>query len=202
MTLFRRLGVLCGIVSPVLWLGLIAAGDTYRPDISAVTDFISELGERGSSTEVLLRYGGFIVTGGLYLCFACVLPAVSSPRWRGLLVAAFVALDGAGRMGAGVYPCDPGCDGLSRDQELHGLFARVGFSSGILAAVAAGLLYRRWLDGLLGLAAAFFLVLMMRANSPTDAAGLWERLATGALSIWLLMFAARILRASDGEMVS
>jgi hypothetical protein len=35
-----------------------------RPGFSHVTQYISELGERGSSTEVLVRYGAFEVTVG------------------------------------------------------------------------------------------------------------------------------------------
>lgn len=186
---WRRLGLSCGLLAPVLWVGLIAAGDIYRSDIDPVIDFISELGERGSSTEAILRYAGFIFTGGLYLCFAAALPSTASPRWKATVVAAFVALDGLGRAGAGVYPCDPGCGGLSRSQELHRLFATVGFCSGILAALAAGVLYRRWIDLVLGLATTAFLLLMTWEENPIHAEGLWERLATGALSLWVLVFA-------------
>ena len=177
-------------------MALIAAGDVYRADIDPVVDFISELGERGSSTEAVLRYGGFIFTGFLYLCFAAALPATTLPRWKAVLVAAFVALDGIGRAGAGVYPCDPGCESLSRDQELHRLFATLGFCSGILAALVAGLLYRRWFDGLIGLATTIFLLLMTWEENPIHAEGLWERLATGALSVWLFLFARSVLRGS------
>jgi hypothetical protein len=113
-------------------------------------------------------------------------------------VAAFVALDGVGRMGAGVYPCEPGCESVSRGQELHRLFATIGFVSGILAALAAGLLYRRWVDGLLGLATTVFLLLMTWEENPIHAEGLWERLATGALSVWLLLFALWVMRGSRG----
>ena len=185
----RRLGLLCGIVAPIVWVGLIAAGDISRPDIDPVTDFISELGERGSSTEVVLRYAGFIFTGALYLCFAAALPATTSPRWKATIVAAFIALDGLGRAGAGLYPCDPGCESLSRDQERHRLFATIGFCSGILAALAAGVLFRRWVDLGLGLATTAFLLLMTWEENPIHAEGLWERLATGALSLWVLVFA-------------
>jgi hypothetical membrane protein len=188
-----RAGLLCGVVAPIVWVVLIAAGDIYRPDINPVTDFISELGERGSATEALIRYGGFIVTGLLYVCFAAALPGRAA-GWKAAVVAGFVALEGIGRAGAGVYPCDPGCESLSRDQELHRLFATIGFCSGILAALAAGLLYRRWADLLLGLATTVFLLLMTWEENPLHAEGLWERLATGALSVWILLFAAWVMR--------
>lgn len=185
----RAVGLRAGVLAPIVWVGLIAWGDLARADLSPITDFISELGERGSATEVLLRYAGFILTGLLLVCFAGALPAAATPRWKAVIVAVFVALDGIGRAGAGVYPCDPGCESVSRGQELHRLFATIGFVSGILAALAAGLLYRRWIDGLLGLATTVFLLLMTWEENPIHAEGLWERLATGALSVWLLLFA-------------
>jgi Protein of unknown function (DUF998) len=190
----RRVTLLAGVAAPVVWLGLIAWGDLSRADIRAVTDFISELGERGSATEAVFRYGGFVFTGVLYLCVAAGLWVVESPRWKAAVVALFVALDGIGRVGAGVYPCDPGCEGASCDQTLHGLFATIGFCSGILAALAAGLLYRRRIDLLLGLATTIFLLLMTWEDNPIHAEGLWERLATGALSVWMLIFTTGVVR--------
>jgi hypothetical membrane protein len=191
----RRVALLCGVVSPILWIGLIAFGDIVRPDVDAVTGFISELGERGSATELIMRWAGFGVTGLLYVCFAAALPsAAGTGRWRILLVALFVAVDGIGRVGAAVYPCDPGCQGTSRDQQLHRLFATIAFCSGILAALADGVLFRRGFAAAMGLSAMIFLLLMTWSDNPLDAHGLFERLATGALSLWMLVFATRMRR--------
>lgn len=194
-----EIGVRCGVIAPIVWLTLIAAGDLYRGDIDPVVDYISELGERGSSTELVLRYGGFIFTGLLYLVVAAALPTVLAPRWKAAVVAVFVALEGIGRAGAGVYPCEPGCDGTSRAQQLHGLFATVGFCSGILASLAAGVLYRRAVDLALGIATTVFLLMLIWEDNPFRAAGLWERLATGALSVWLLLFAVWVMRGRHGQ---
>lgn len=195
----RRLGLACGIVAPILWIGLIAAGDVSRADIDPVVDFISELGERGSATETVIRYAAFILTGALLVVFGASLPFAGPPRerppqvWKAAIVGAFVILDGIGRAGAGVYPCEPGCEGATDGQTMHYLFAVIGFCSGILAALAAGALYRRRLDAALGAAAAVFLLLMTWGDNPIHAEGLWERLATGTLSVWLLAFAARVM---------
>jgi hypothetical membrane protein len=187
----RRLSLGIGVAGPLLWLALIVWGDLYRPDIDAVTDYISELGERGSSTAAIFRGAGFLFTGILYVVLAAALPMVLPRRRRAGIVALFLAVEGIGRFGAGVYPCDPGCDGVSRAQELHGLFATVGFSSGVLAALAAGVMYDRRIDLLFGLAAAGFLLLLTWENNPLPAIGLWERLATATLSIWLIVFSRR-----------
>jgi len=47
----RRVGLFCGIVGPVLWIAVIGLAGVVRPDFSLLTDYISELGERSSSTE-------------------------------------------------------------------------------------------------------------------------------------------------------
>jgi len=45
----RRLGIVCGILGPLLWLSLIGMAGAMRPEFSHITHYISELGERGSS---------------------------------------------------------------------------------------------------------------------------------------------------------
>ncbi len=59
---------------------------------------------------------------------------------------------------------------------------------------ADGVLFRRGFAAALGLAATVFLLLMIWSDNPLDAHGLFERLATGALSVWMLVFATRMLR--------
>ena len=204
----RRLGLYCGIVSPVLWLGLIAIAGALRHDFSHLTQFISELGERGSATEALMRCAAFGFTGFLHLCFAAGLLAIFRHGWLPTAAALLIALDGVGRMGAGVFPCDPGCVRVSATQDLHTLFATIGFSSGILAAILWGVLFRRlahfqslsWLSIGSGVVALVSLLLMSWSGNPLEAPGLFEHLATGVLSAWLLVFATRLVRAESGPM--
>jgi hypothetical membrane protein len=195
----RRLGLYCGIASPVLWLGLIAIAGALRPGFSHATQFISELGERGSSTEAMMRGGGFVFTGLLYLGFAAGLLATLRRGWMITVASLLIAVDGIGRMGAGVFPCDPGCVGVSATQDLHKLFATIGFCSGILAAILWGILFRRlalfaslsWLSIGAGTVALVSLLLMSWSGNPLGVPGLFEHLATGVLSIWILVFAMR-----------
>lgn len=198
----RKLGIISGVLAPVIWLSLIATAGLMRPEFSHVTDYISELGESGGATEALMRHAGFEFTGLLYLCFAAALPATLRAGPLSVLAAGLVALDGLGRIGAGIFPCDPGCDGTSLSQELHHLFATIGFLSGILAAVVWGIVFRRqgWPQGWTGysigsgIAALIFLMLMSWGQQIANTPGLFEHLATGALSLWLLAFAMRLLR--------
>ena len=196
----RRIGLYGGILGPILWLGVIAAAGAMRPDFSHVSDYISELGERGSRTEALVRLGGFGLTGLLYLSFAAALAVTLNGGRLARIAAALIALEGLGRIGAGIFPCDPGCVPPSENPNLHTLFATIGFVSGILATFLWGWLFRR-LHRLRGLAAfsmcsgAVALVslsIMTAAPGSTLPAGLLEHLATVSLSLWLLVVAARV----------
>ena len=203
----RRLGLVCGMATPILWLSLIAVAGAMRPEFSHVTQYISELGERGGRTEVMMRVAAFVFTGALMLCFAAALPATLRDGWRSMLAAALIALQGLGRIGAGVFACDPGCDGLSSSQTLHGQFATLGFLSGVLATVAWGLIFRRhaWLRGLsaysigTGMQTLCLLVLMRWGGNPVHAPGLFEHLATGVLSVWMLVFAVCLMRRAGAQ---
>jgi hypothetical membrane protein len=203
----RTLGLGCGIISPIIWLVLLAAAGALRPDFSHATNYISELGERGSATEALVRYGAFGFTGFLYLCFAGALAATfPNDRLRGA-AALLIALDGVGRIGAGAFPCDPGCVQLSAGPDLHKLFATLGFGSGILAAFLWGFILRGMprfrhlatFSVVSGAVALISLLLMTRATDPAQLAGLFEHTATAALSIWLLVFAGHLLQVEHGR---
>jgi len=196
----RRTGIFCGILSPILWLSFIGIAGAMRPEFSHITNYISELGERGSSTEIMMRVAAFGFTGFLYPCFALALLATFRDGWQSMVAAGLIALDGVGRMGAGVFACDPGCGGLSLDQELHHTFATVGFLSGVLSAIAWGIVFRRlgwppliaWYSIASGTIALIFLLLMTWPGNPVHAVGLFEHLATAVLSLWILVFAVHI----------
>ena len=201
VTPLRTLGLYCGIVSPVLWLALIATAGALRPDFNHLTDYVSELGERGSATEALMNYAAFGFTGFLYLCFAGALLATFRDGWLPIAAALLIALDGIGRIGAGAFPCDPGCVRVSQTQDLHRLFATLGFCSGILAALSWGFLFRRFrplrplssFSVACGAVALVSLLRMSLARDPAQTPGLFEHLATAVLSVWLLVFAGRLV---------
>jgi hypothetical membrane protein len=203
----RRFGFYCGIISPVLWLGFIALAGALRPDFSHVTNYISELAERGSTTEAFMRYGAFGFTGFLYICFAGALVGVFRNGWLQKTVALLIALEGIGRMGAGVFPCDAGCVHISPGPNLHKLFATVGFCAGIAAALVSGRVFRdipplRSLSSLslgAGAAALVSLLVMSSAAGPGLPPGGFEHVATVVLSVWVLVLAVRLVRAEKSS---
>jgi hypothetical membrane protein len=200
-----RVGFLCGLVAPVLWAAVIVIAGELRPGFDHVAQYISELGERGSTTESLMRYGGFVTTGFMHVGFAAafyvmVARVTGRPRLT-LLVAVLVALDGIGRIGAGFFPCQPGCAAPEDlGQRLHGLSATIAFLSIATAALLGAILFRhepslRALSAYSlasGCAGLIFLALMSMSEATRDYTGLYERLASGVLTLWVFVIAWRL----------
>jgi hypothetical protein len=201
--LLVRAGLACGILAPLWWGAMIAYCGAHFPDYHHATQFISELAARGSPTQDLMRDAGFIFTGVLYVLFAAAAAWQLRANWCALIGTALIALAGFARLGAGLYACEPGCDPaiLSSAQDWHHRYASGGYGLMMLAAVVTGFGVKREL-GLQHLLAwgigtamwcAVFLFLM---TTNEDWAGGYQRLASGVLSLWILVFALSLWRAS------
>jgi hypothetical membrane protein len=182
---------------------------SLRPGYDHLTQYVSELGERGSSTELLMRYAGFVPTGLMHVAFAASLRAVFRNYRLSAAASALLALNGLGRVVAGLFPCEAGC-AVPRallSQKLHSLAAGVGFVALIGASALWGVLLRRHgsLRGLspysigASLFGLVFLLLMSWSAEPRAGTGLYERLSSGVLSLWVLMFAVRLWRLKPCE---
>jgi hypothetical membrane protein len=206
-TTILKLGSFCGILAPILWALVIVVCGSLRPEYSHLTQYISELGERGGSTELIMRYAGFLPTGLMHIGFAASLWVVFKDAPLARIAALLLALNGLARIGAGLFPCEPGC-ALPRillSQKLHSLSAGVGFFALAGSAMLWGIVLRRRQDfrvlgtysivsGCLGLA---FLALMSWNAESRINTGLYERLSTGVLSAWVGVFAIRMWRNKD-----
>ncbi len=202
-SLALRAGILCGALAPLLWASVIVLGGSLRPGFSHFTQYISELGERGSSTELLMRYGAFVATGLMHLAFAAALATIFRGSRLGVAAAVLVGLNGLARIGAGYFPCDAGCTETgSLGQRMHSLSAAVGFLSLAISTLLWSVVFKRTpnlrnlsaysvASGVLGLA---FLLLMLWSAEQGTARGLFERLSSGVLSLWILVFALRLQR--------
>jgi hypothetical membrane protein len=209
-----RIGNWCGIAAPVLWAAAIIFCGSLRPEYNPLTQYISELGERGSTTEQFIRYAGFVPTGLMHMAFAAMLYVAFKGHRLAAAAAALVALNGLARIGAGIFPCELGCaePRILLSQKLHSLSSGVGFFALIGACVLWGVVLRRTArlrclavysvaSGILGLV---FLALMLWSAELRAGTGLYERLSTGVLSLWVLVFAARLwwLKVGCAESVS
>ena len=207
----RKAGNLSGMLAPLLWAGAIVYCGALRPAFSHYRQYISELGERASSTELIMRYTGFVPTGLLHIAFAAFLLVTFRGQRAATIGALLIALNGAARIAAGMFPCDLGCSlpQPSLDQRLHSWAATVGFLSLIAAAFVWGWLFRcnerlRCLSSytlITACVATLFVVLTSVSDATRAGTGLYERLSSGALSLWLLVFAARLwwLGAYSGD---
>jgi hypothetical membrane protein len=198
-----RAGILCGVLAPLLWAAAIAFCGTIRPGFSHFTQYISELGERGSSTELLMRYGAFVPTGLMHLAFAGALAAIFRSSRLGIVAAILLGLNGLARIAAGFYPCEVGCEDTgSLGQRMHSISAGVGFLALVVSTALWSIVLRRSsnsrnfaaysvISGVLGLV---FLLLMLWSAEHGTARGLFERLSSGVLSLWILAFSLRLRR--------
>ncbi|MBC7932222.1 MAG: DUF998 domain-containing protein [Rubrivivax sp.] len=197
-----RLGILCGLFAPLLWASAIILCGSLTPGYSHAAQYVSELGARGSSTELLIRYSGFVPTGLMHMAFAASLYVAFRGNKLASVAAALLALNGLGRVGAGLFPCEPGCSvpRVLLSQKLHSAASGVGFFALIGAAILWGIALRRGgrlkglrlysiASGLLGLV---FLLLMSWSDELRAATGLYERLSSGVLSTWVFVMAARL----------
>jgi hypothetical membrane protein len=210
MRSLRKIGNLCGMLAPLLWAFAIIFCGSLRPEYSHLTQYISELGERGSSTELTMRYLGFVPTGLMHMTFAAFLFAAFRGGKLAAIAATLLAINGLARIGAGLFPCEPGCAGpkVLLSQQLHSLSAGIGFFAFIGSSVLWGLVLRRaqslrglgWYSVACGILGLVFLLLMLWSNERRAGAGLYERLSSGVLSVWVLVFAARLwwLETSEG----
>ena len=197
-----RFGILCGLSAPLMWASAIILCGSLTPGYSHLTQYISELGARGVSTELLMRYTGFVPTGLMHAAFAASLYVAFKESKLASVAAALLALNGIGRVVAGLFPCEPGCavPRVLLSQKLHSLAAGFGFFALIGAAILWGVVARRdkRLGGLrlysiaTGLLGLLFLLLMSWSAEQRAGTGLYERLSTGVLSMWVFVLAARL----------
>jgi len=201
-----RAGLACGVAAPVLWVLMIALCGALTPGYDHLHDFISELAAREAPTEALMRNAGFILSGAGYMAFAAALGWRSRCDMLALVGAGFIALGGVARVLAGVHACDLGCSSLrpSVDQDLHYISARIAYLAMIVAALYWGVVGNRYaalkrLSALgvgCGVWAVVFLVMMIAVGTTE---GLYQRLASGVLSVWMLAFALAVYRAGPAD---
>jgi hypothetical membrane protein len=197
-TLARDVAIACGLLAPVVWAGVIIFAGTLRPEFSHVTQYISELGERTSTTELLMRYGAFVPTGLMHVTFAAYLFVAFRKQPLAAAAAMLLAINGVARIAAGMFPCEVGCTvpRVLLSEKLHHLAAGIGFFSFIGAVVVWGIFFRR-VQGLRSLSAyslttgclGLLFLAFMTGGGP---AGLYERLSSGVLSFWVFVFAAKL----------
>src|SRR5262245_61425956 len=95
-----------GIVAPLLWAWVVVYSGSRHPEYSHVRQYVSDLAARGSSTQVVMQAGGFILPGLLTAGFGVLVGVRARARLAGI-GAALLIVAGLARAAAGVFVPDP-----------------------------------------------------------------------------------------------
>jgi hypothetical membrane protein len=190
-----------GLLAWVPHFVAVAYAGAQRTHYSHRAQYLSELGERGSTTAAVTNYFGIVPTGLLFIVFG--LGVALHHRAQRLLLAAgsLIALHGLCRVLAAVFPCDVGCrpSAPSFSQAVHNFTATTAFVSltAALFTAAAWMVRRRRggavvaLSYALGVIAALsqgLLVMHPEGNN----VGAYQRVALGALEAWVVVLAVHL----------
>lgn len=196
-----------GVAGPVLFTAVVIVCGALRPDYSHATQFISELGARGTSRAALMNFAGFVPTGLLLASFGVSLAFLLPRHTTSVLAAACITVFGLGITVAGIYSCDPGCpnQGASWEATLHDRVAAVTFLSGIAGSALLAYLFRGlttwrslWLYSAISSAVAFgFLIASTASVESRWLTGLWQRLFIGTLYLWCMVVSLRAFRSTS-----
>jgi Protein of unknown function (DUF998) len=186
----------CGLAAAAWAIATPALAACASGPYSHVAQFISELGATGAAHGRLVSAAGFAPIGVLVLAFLA-LAAGALPRSRGA-TAGFACLGAVGvaYLVSAVFPCDPGCPSAgSLSQSVHNLFGGLeyaGATAGLLLLAAA---FRSWACALAALGVALgFAGMLTPALEPIRGAS--QRLAEGAIFLWMTSTSAFLLRGA------
>ena len=198
----NRLTAMLGFAYVAVMAGVIVVGPFGYPGYNSLGQHISEMGATGAPHGPLISTL-FIATSVLLIAFWLL--CLKALPFTGLRAAGLILLaaNGAGLLGAGVYPCDFECarSDPSVAQQLHDLFGGLGYLSGVLGLflLALGL---RSLDGWLRLfplvmicaVVAALSLLLIAPDFPWHGAA--QRVLEASFMIVILAVALRLWRSS------
>lgn len=188
-----RLSVLAALGYAIVMLLMVVVAGALTPGYSHISQFISELGARGSPQEWWVRLAGFLPSGILLLAFCwfayAALPRSSATAW-GLVGLAVYA---AGYLVAVAFPCDLGCrpDTPSISQRIHNAGGMLGYLLAPAFLLALAREARTWpgagrLPAVGYTAAGLALVGLLTLSPASAAAGLSQRLLEFAVLAWVV----------------
>lgn len=207
-TVLSRIAFVSLVLGLVVLLVSVVWGGAAYPGYDHSRQFMSELGASGSVTGVAVNRWGYIPNGVLIAIF-CLLAAVILRRSATATSAClFLALNGVGMAGAGVYPCDFECSRSSQTvaAELHDLWGGLGYLSAILGTALASLWARRsdapWLTPIGVTAAVISLIGFYGVIAEVELAGLFQRAMEASLAVFMLSLGWALMKGLTGDSAS
>lgn len=192
-----------GIAGPILFTVIVIIGAYLRPDYEHLHNFISELGATNTTNRALMNFGGFILSGLLFCCFAISLLMITPKRFIAKFGAFLILIFGIGMTLAGIFSCDSGCPQVgSMESIVHDRVSAVTFFSAIIGTVLLGISFRKssifksisLYTILSGILSAVLLIIMINSFETKVFTGLWQRLLLLSIFLWTLSVAFRIIR--------
>jgi len=200
-----RFLALGGLLGPALFTIVTIVCGSLRPDYSHASQFVSELGARGTRNAAVMNLLGFVPTGFLLAAFGVALARLldggASAVAGSLLLAGF----GAGLVAAGSLPCEPGCP--QQAPTLHDSVSIAGFLAAIAGFALLARLFRHqpswrplWLYSALTSAVALvWLVALAHSIDAREWTGLWQRLLIGTLFLGCAVLGWRAFHLAKPE---
>jgi hypothetical protein len=208
-TVLTRVFALLGVCAAPLDLLLILAIGELRSNYSHLSSFASLLGVPGTPYSGLISawwfvYGVMLVLFSLGLWWS--MPRRRRLWWAGpVLLALFALFDG---IGSAVFPCDPGCAGVTLVGTLHELVSAVGTAALLPVPLFCWLNWRKnpqwkgvrtftWVVQIVAvLLMAILLFAKVRAVAEVlnDYQGLVQRLVYATYYAWLVPVGLKLYR--------
>ena len=192
---FGRLCTGSGALSVALWAVMMVWVGSQVPAYDVVRYTIDELGAGPQNTALLMRVMGYGLSGGLLAVFAAYVGWQLRRDPTAIFASLLLLAAGIARIGAGIYPCDPGCPGFgfSMDQDHHLLANRASNMLLLLAIGSWGVAVNRYpalkrLSPFCFGALSWSLVSFVMMATVLDKQGLYDRIAHGLVGAWLLLF--------------
>jgi hypothetical protein len=202
MVVIPRAFALGGVAGPMVFGSIVIVCAELRPEYRHFSQLMSELGETGSRTELLMNYLGFLPSALLILLSSLVLLASFRATWLGAFGSLCVSLFAVGMLAAGLFPCDVSCtpDAPSQTQQLHFAAGMVADPAIALAPLLLAFRFRqldRWRSMFsysVATSVLSFSALIVTAWSLPDrsGSGLFQRLALGLPFLWLALVSWRL----------
>jgi len=200
----QRSAALCGFAAVLLASTTTVVGAAARPGYSHVSQFISELGEVGAASGLLVSAAGFAPTGFLVLLFLWLAWPLFPQSRRSLWGVGSFASVGIAYIVTAVARCDAGCPSTgSLSQAVHnqfGVLQYVGSFTGLVLLGAEFGRSDRWrrLAPVCTLCAALVGVGFVGAVLPnlSPVRGLFQRVAEGGIFLWVAVASMALFRST------
>ncbi|MDY6918159.1 MAG: DUF998 domain-containing protein [Chloroflexota bacterium] len=190
-TVYTRLAGLCGVLSPLLGISLVAASIHLCPSFSWTQNYLSLLGVERSSAAAF--NGGLIASGVLALGFAIGFRrSIPGVRLLRPLATLGLALGACALCAIGVFPRTTG---TPHDVASAAFFVLIPVSLLLTGTAQVLRTARAW--GLFTFACAVLMIVPQLVPWPWDGGAIEQMLAGGPWSLWLMAFGTRLILARE-----